>query len=132
MEKSYFSLELHRSNRLTRIFQLAFGILCFGVALIWLVLNFSSMKSNVSLWITILFLAGFGYYQVIAGLGKSEKYIEITDSSIKVKEEHIIPCTGVECGRNRQNRSISAECCFLHEIGQDCIPEVWNYFYRCN
>jgi hypothetical protein len=91
MEKSYFSLELHRSNKLTRIFQLAFGILCFAVALIWLVLNFSSMKSNVSLWITILFLAGFGYYQIIAGLGKSEKYIEITDSSIKFKKNLLFP-----------------------------------------
>jgi energy-coupling factor transporter transmembrane protein EcfT len=91
MEKSYFSLELHKSNKLTRIFQLAFGIVCFGVALVWLIINFSTLKSNVSLWITILFLAGFGYYQFIAGLGKSEKFIEISESSIKLKRNILFP-----------------------------------------
>jgi hypothetical protein len=91
MEKAYFSLELQRSNKLTKIFQLVFGIVCFGVALFWLILNFSTIKSNVSLWITILFLAGFGYYQIISGLGKSEKFIEISESSIRIKRNLLFP-----------------------------------------
>jgi len=91
MEKAYFSLELNRSNKLTKIFQLILGIICLGVALIWLILNFGTLKSNVSLWITILFLAGFGYYQVISGLGKSEKFIEITESSIRIKKNILFP-----------------------------------------
>lgn len=91
MGKEYFSLELHKSNRITRIFQLAFGILCIGVALVWLFLNFSSLESNLSLWATIVFLTGFGYYQVVAGLGRSEKFIEISDSSIKIRRNTLLP-----------------------------------------
>ncbi len=98
MEKNYFSLELHRSNKITRIFQLIFGIICIGVALIWLILNFSTLKSNVSLWITILFLVGFGYYQIISGLGKSEKFIEISESSIRIKKNILFPSQEIECG----------------------------------
>ncbi len=91
MGKEYFSLELHKSNRITRIFQLVFGILCIGVALVWLFLNFSSLESNLSLWATIVFLTGFGYYQVVAGLGRSEKFIEISESSLRIRRNMILP-----------------------------------------
>jgi len=59
--------------------------------LIWLILNFSTLKSNLSLWITIFFLVGFGYYQIISGLGKSEKFIEISESSIRIKKNILFP-----------------------------------------
>ncbi|MDP4222118.1 MAG: hypothetical protein Q8868_02290 [Bacteroidota bacterium] len=91
MHSKYFSLELHKSNKVTRIFELVFGIVCLGVALVWLILNFSSLESNFSLWATIIFLSGFGYFQVISGLGRSEKFIEISDSSIKIKRNMLLP-----------------------------------------
>jgi len=91
MESNYFSLELNRSNRVTRIFQLAFGILCAVIAVIWAILNINMLKSNGTLWITIVLLLGFAYFQIISGLGRAEKFIEFSQSSIKLKNNSLFP-----------------------------------------
>jgi hypothetical protein len=91
METQYFSLELHRSNKLTKIFQLVFGIICAGVAVIWLILNLSTMKMTLGLAITVLFLLGFAYYQMVSGLGHAEKFIEVGGDKIRMKKNSIFP-----------------------------------------
>lgn len=91
MESDYFSLEVNKSNKLTRIFQLVFGIICAVVALIWLISNIKSLKSNGTLVITIIFLLGFAYYQINSGIGRGEKFIEISQSTIKLKKNSIFP-----------------------------------------
>ena len=91
METQYFSLEVHRSNKFTKIFQLIFGILCAGVAVIWLILNLSTMKMTLGLAITVLFLLGFAYYQIVSGLGRAEKFIEVGGEMIRVKKNSIFP-----------------------------------------
>jgi hypothetical protein len=91
METQYFSLELHRSNKLTKIFQLVFGIICAGVAVIWLILNLSTMKMTLGLAITVLFLLGFAYYQIVSGLGHADKFIEVGGDKIRMKKNSIFP-----------------------------------------
>jgi hypothetical protein len=91
METNYYSLELNKSNRITRIFQLVFGITCAVVAVIWAILNINMLKSNGSLWITIVLLLGFAYYQINSGLGRAEKFIELSQSSIKLKNNSLFP-----------------------------------------
>ncbi len=91
METQYFSLELHRSNKLTKIFQLVFGIICAGVAVIWLILNLSTMKMTLGLALTVLFLLGFAYYQIVSGLGHAEKFIEVGGDKIRMKKNSIFP-----------------------------------------
>ncbi len=91
METKYFSLEMASPNRITRIFQLVFGVTCIVVALIWVILNYYSIKANVSLWATILFLLGFGYFMVVSGLGKAMKYIEISSEVIRIKRNSVLP-----------------------------------------
>jgi energy-converting hydrogenase Eha subunit C len=91
MENNHFSLEVNKSNKLTRIFQLVFGIICAVVALIWLILNISSLRSNGTLVITIIFLLGFAYYMVNSGLGHGEKFIEISKNTIKLRKNSIFP-----------------------------------------
>ncbi len=91
MESNYYSLEVNKSNRVTRIFQLAFGIICAVIAVIWAILNINMLKSNGTLWITIILLLGFAYYQIITGLGKAEKFIEFSQSSIKLKKNSLFP-----------------------------------------
>ena len=90
MDKRFYSLELHKTNRLTRIFQLAFGIICILVALIWGIFNFSAVSSVWSLMVTIFFLLAFGYYQIISGLGKGEKFIEFHNDKIRLKKNSIL------------------------------------------
>jgi len=91
MESNYYSLELNKSNRITRIFQLVFGIICAVIAVIWAILNINMLKSNGALWITIILLLGFAYFQIISGLGKAEKFIEFSQSSIKLKNNSLFP-----------------------------------------
>ena len=98
MESNYYPLDVNKSNKLTRIFQLIFGIICIMVAIIWLILNFNALKSSVTLWITIIFLIVFGYYQIISGLGKAEKFIEIGQDRIRLKRNSFLPPTVLKAG----------------------------------
>ena len=95
MKTSYFSLEVNKSNRLTRIFQLVFGIVCALVAIIWLIINFNSLTSNWSLVITIIFLLGFAYYQINSGLGRGEKFVEISQTRLTLKKNSLLPAQDI-------------------------------------
>jgi hypothetical protein len=91
MESDYFSLEVNKNNKLTRIFQLVLGIICAVIAFIWLILNIKTLKTNGALVLTIIFLLGFAYYQVISGLGLGEKFIDISKTSVRLKKNSILP-----------------------------------------
>jgi hypothetical protein len=91
MEDSFFSLEVNRNNRFIRIFQSVFGIICAALAVVWLILNLNSLKSNSTLWLSIIFLLGFAWYQINSGLGKGDKFIEISQTTLKFKKNSLLP-----------------------------------------
>jgi hypothetical protein len=91
MEKKHFALEIKENSKVTRIFQIVFGILCIAIALYWVFFHLSSLKSDPTLWITIIFLAGFGAYQVAAGFGKISRFIEIEQEQITLKQNAFLP-----------------------------------------
>lgn len=91
MDSDYFSLEVNKSNKLTRIFQVVFGIVCASVALIWFIININTFKTNGALLLTIVFLLGFAFYQVNSGLGHGEKFIEISQAAVRLKKNSIFP-----------------------------------------
>lgn len=91
MDRQHFSLEINKGTRLTRFFQVVFGFLCALVAVIWAIMNINTLESNVSLWITIILLLGFAYYQVLSGFGMAEKFIEVGENSIRLKKNSLIP-----------------------------------------
>lgn len=91
MGKTYFSLEISEGNRITRIFQLILGMVCFVVAVFWLIYNIRSSEPDLTLWVTIIFLTGFSYYQVMAGLGRAAKFIEIDNDAIRLKKNSLFP-----------------------------------------
>lgn len=91
MVNNYFSLEVNRNNRVIRIFQIIFGILCAALAVIWLIMNLDSLKSNSTLWFSIIFLLGFAWYQINSGLGKGDKYLQIDKTTLKFKTNSLFP-----------------------------------------
>jgi hypothetical protein len=91
MEKKYFLLDPKEDTRVVRIFQIVFGIFCVIIALFWMIFNIRSGKTDNSLWITIIFLVGFGAYQILAGLGKTKKYIELGPDKIVLKQNSFLP-----------------------------------------
>jgi uncharacterized protein YlzI (FlbEa/FlbD family) len=91
MENNYFSLEVYRNNKVIRIFQIVFGTICAALAIGWLIMNLDSLKSNITLWFTIIFLLGFAWYQINSGLGKGDKFLQIDQTSLKLKMNSLFP-----------------------------------------
>ncbi|MCX6253990.1 MAG: hypothetical protein NTV31_05865 [Bacteroidia bacterium] len=87
----YFSLGTSENNRFVKIIQIVFGVACFAVAIFWLIFNIRSLKADGTLWITVIFLSGFGFYQIWSGLGRATRFIEIGQDKIRLKKISIIP-----------------------------------------
>jgi hypothetical protein len=91
MEKEYFALGAVENNKLVKIIQIIFGIVCFGVAVFWLIYNIKSLRASSTLWISVIFLTGFGFYEIWAGLGRATRFIEINSDRIILKKNVILP-----------------------------------------
>ncbi len=89
MEKVTFSLDIRENNRFTRIIQIIFGAACIGIAGFWFVFNIKAEGAGGALWITVIFLAGFGTYQIFSGLGFASRFIEIAPDRIRLKKYNI-------------------------------------------
>lgn len=91
METKYFSLGTTESNSLIKIIKVLFGVVCFSVALFWIIFNIRSIRTDWTLWITIIFLTGFGFYQIWSGLGKANIFIEFGSDFIRLKKNPVLP-----------------------------------------
>jgi hypothetical protein len=91
MGKKYFALSSVENNKVVKIIQIVFGLVCLIIAIFWLIFNIRAMKTDGTLWITIIFLSGFGLYQVWAGLGKAIRFIEIDSDKIRLKKTVLLP-----------------------------------------
>ena len=91
MNIKYFSLGLPSPNRFEKIIRIIFGVVCIAIAVFWFNFNIKALKADGTLWITVVFLLGFGFYQIWSGLGRTIKYIEIGSGLIKIKKNPILP-----------------------------------------
>ena len=98
MVKKYYALSSVENNKLVKIIQIVFGIVCVTVAVFWLVYNVRSLKTDGTLWVTIIFLTGFGFYQVWSGLGKAIRFIEISEELIRLKKTILLPPVDIHAG----------------------------------
>jgi hypothetical protein len=91
METKYYSLSSNEKNKLVKIIQIVFGIICIAVAIFWLIFNIRLLKADGTLWITIIFLTGFGFFQIWSGLGRAIRFIEISPDIIVLKKNIVLP-----------------------------------------
>jgi hypothetical protein len=91
METKYFSLGTFENNKLVKIIRLIFGVVCIIIAINWIIFNIKSYKGAGTLWITIVFLTGFGFYQIWSGLGLAIRFIEIDRDKIILKKNSLLP-----------------------------------------
>ncbi len=91
MEEKYFSLDTRENNKVINIIRVVFGIICVITAVFWTWFNFNAVKSQGTVWLTVLFLAGFGIYQVFSGLGHTSKYIMIGKKNLVIRNRPIFP-----------------------------------------
>ena len=102
MENKYFLLSSAENNKVVRIIQIVFGLVCLAVAVFWLVFNIRSLQTNGTLWITIIFLSVFGLYQIWSGLGRATRFIEIGSDSIRLKKTIILPAARMQAEEIRK------------------------------
>jgi hypothetical protein len=91
METKYFSLGPDENSTALKIIRILFGLVCIAIAIFWMIFNIRSVKADRTLWITVLFLSGFGLYQVRAGLGRTSRYIQISSDKIILKKNSLLP-----------------------------------------
>lgn len=91
MDKKYFLLGTAEDSRIIKIIRIIFGIVCLIIAVFWIYFNITALKTDSTLWITIIFLGLFGFYQTWAGLGRAVRFIEIGSESIRLKKNAIQP-----------------------------------------
>jgi len=90
MENKHFSLSTSENSRFIRIVRILFGLICIAVAFAWIIISIRSLKSEFTVWVTIIFLAGFGFYQLWSGLGRTAIFIRICDDRIVLKKYPIL------------------------------------------
>ncbi len=98
MEIKYFSLDASENSRPVKIIRIVFGAVCIAVAGYWFGFNIKSLKADGTLWITIIFLSGFGFYQIWSGLGRATTFIEIGQDKIRLKRNTILPMVEMGAG----------------------------------
>jgi len=91
MDNKYFSLGSTDNNLFVKIIRLIFGLVCILVAGYWFGFNIKSLKADWTLWITVLFLLGFGFYQIWSALGKANRFIEFGKDFIVLRKNPIFP-----------------------------------------
>jgi hypothetical protein len=91
MEKEIFFLSPVNNNKLIKLVEILFGLICIFLAGYWVIFNIKSIATTNSLWISILFLTGFGFYMIWAGAGKATGFIEIDKNSLKIKNTLLSP-----------------------------------------
>ena len=91
MTTNYFQLSNSDKNRFVNIMKLFFGIACILIGIYWVFYEVNTSVNGGSAWITILFLLGFGFYEIWSGLGKAERYIEIGKTFVRLKKTIFLP-----------------------------------------
>ena len=91
MEIKHFSLSTSETNSLVKIITVIFGVVCIAVAIFWLNFNIQSLNTDGTLYITIVFLTGFGFYQIWSGLGRTARYVDMGSDTIRIKKNPILP-----------------------------------------
>jgi hypothetical protein len=132
MGKKYFSLSSVENSKVIKIIQIAFGIICIAVAIFWLRFNIRSLKADRTLWVTILFLSGFGFYMIWAGLGKATRFIEISTDKIRIKKTIILPAVEMSAGDIQKIEIYPFNLIFFMNTGKKLILRFSTTYQETN
>lgn len=132
MENKYFSLSPVDSNKLVKVIQIAFGFVCIAIAGFWLFYNIKSLKADSTLWITILFLSGFGFYMIWAGLGKAVRFVEISSASIRIKQTILLPVNKMQAVEIQKIDLYPFKIIFLLKSDKKFTLRLSSSFYETN
>jgi hypothetical protein len=132
MEKSYFLLGVSEDHRMVRYFRVLLGIACIGMAGYWFWFNLMAVKSDFTLWITVMFLLGFGLYQIWAGSGKARRFIQISNSALVLKKSSLLPPVKIEAEDLEKIEFFPLSIVFFFVKGQKLLLRLGTVHYETN
>jgi hypothetical protein len=132
MEVKYFSLGAVENSKPVKIIQVAFGIVCIIVAIYWVVFSMGAIKTNRTIWITIAFLLGFGFYMIWAGLGKATRFIEISQDKIRLKKTILLPAIELMAGEIKRIEVFPFNLAFFMNAEKRIILRLSSSYYETN
>lgn len=132
MKKRYFSLGNNEKNRLVNVIRVLFGAVCLAVAAFWLIFNINSNANSGSIWLTILFLTGFGFYQIWAGIGKAERFIEIGRDNIVLKKDIFLKPQNIKASETEKIYFFPLKIIFLLKSGKKILLRLGTMYYESN
>jgi len=132
METKYFSLGQTDTNKLVKIFRIIFGVVCFAVAFFWISFNLDTLKSDGTVWITIAFLFGFGFYQIWSGLGKATRFIEIGPVNFRLKTNAVLPPVKIDASEISSVDFHPLNVIFILKSGKRIMLRFGTTFYDIN
>lgn len=132
MEMKYFSLGQTDTNKLVKIFRIIFGLVCFAVAVFWISFNFTTIKNDGIVWITVVFLLGFGFYQIWSGMGRATRFIEIGSGNIRLKKNAILPPVNIDVSEISSLDFYPLNVIFILKPGKRIMLRFGTTFYDIN
>lgn len=96
MDIKYYTLGGTSTNKFEKIIRIIFGLVCIAISAFWFSFNINALKADGTLWITVIFLSAFGFYQIWSGLGRTIRFIEIGRGLIKLKKNTILPAIDIK------------------------------------
>jgi hypothetical protein len=142
MKNKHFPLSTNENNKLIKIVRVLFGIVCIAISIFWLIFNIKSMNSDATRWVTILFLSGFGFYQIGTGMGYTIRFIEIGTDKIRLKKNAILPPVEILAEDIERIESLPLNIIFFlktqkrillrfgttyHETNEEIIDEIFSF-----
>jgi len=132
MNFKHFALGTTENSRFINIIRLIFGIICILVAAFWLHYNLNALKTDWSLWITIIFLLGFGIFQILAGLGKTDRFIDIHEKEILLKKNSLLPLRTLKAEELEKIELFPLNTIFFLRNGKRVMLRFGSTFYETN
>ena len=132
MENKYFSLGTSENKGFVRIIQIVFGLLCIAVSIFWLIFNIRTSKAGGTLWITIIFLSGFGFYLIWAGLGRTTRFIEIGHNNIRLKKNSLLSAIEIRATDIERIEFLPLNIIFLLKSKKRILLRFGTTYYETN
>jgi hypothetical protein len=91
MKNKHFDLGTTENSVFVNVLKIIFGILCIIVAIFWIIYTSGTTNMSGKIWISILFILGFGLYLLLSGFGKTNRYLITGPDYICIKKNSLLP-----------------------------------------
>lgn len=121
METKYYLLGSSETGPVIKIIRILFGLVCIAIAVFWMIFNIRAVKADRTLWVTVLFLSGFGSYQLWAALGRTLRFIQIETDKIILKKNSLLPVKVMNSSEIKKIEIFPLNLIFYFHSGGKCV-----------